>query len=139
MGSFTTVPASSIVPYDNDISGLSANNVKQAIDELAIGSIWTKHLVNLPAGVSTVVSSTPVASFNTGQFIMDFTTITNSKKKLSLDVLKNNSDTQDSVYSIIGSIININISTRILSGNVEVVCLNNEADDVTLSLAKLIL
>jgi hypothetical protein len=66
-------------------------------------------------------------------------TTTNREKSLKFSVVKDDTDLKDQVYARAGASINLNVSSQISGGNVEIVCANNEAFAVTLIMAKLIL
>lgn len=122
-----------------DVRGLTSIHTVQQIVGGGSG-LWERVEIVIPALTSQVVSTNTVASFNHGDFIMNFrSNTTNREKSLKFSVVKDDTDLKDQVYARAGASINLDVSSQISGGNVEIVCANNEAFAVTLIMAKLIL
>lgn len=105
-----------------------------------VDSLWVKTTINLPALSSTVVHSSALADLRHGEFIANFkSTIGGAKKSLKLQVLNDDGLLRDQVYSRAGTQVDVAISSQITGLNFELVCVNNEAFAVSLTLVKLIL
>jgi len=114
------------------------NPLTQQFD-LVKEQVWIKSSFSIPASSSLVVYSADVNLFHGAEFTLSFkSSLTGNKKIQKMLISKLGANVSDTVFSIVGEIVSANISADVVLGNVEVVCLNNEASDVTLSLAQLI-
>jgi hypothetical protein len=126
-----------------DVRGLTSIHTVQNITNEGGGSgtdIWQKVVITIPASTSQVVSTTSIASFNHGEFIMNFkSSTTNREKSLKFSAVKDDVAIVDQVYARAGASLNVDVSSAINGANVEISVANNEAFAVNLIMAKLIL
>lgn len=103
-------------------------------------SLWVKTTITLPANSTTTVHSSLLADLRHGDFIANFkSNASDAKKSLKMQVLNDDGVLRDQVYSRSGSQINVEVNAVITGLNFDLVCVNNEAFSLSLTLVKLIL
>lgn len=101
-------------------------------------SVWEKDNVTLPAGITTVVDTIPLASFRQLQYEINYlNTVTNRRKGFKMTVVNDDSTIEEQVYAISGAPLNLGIFASIVGSDLQISVQNSESSAVEMSFAKL--
>lgn len=101
-------------------------------------SVWTKTDVSIPAGITKVVDTIPLASFRQLDYKINYlNTVSNRRKGLKMTVINDDSTIEEQVYAISGAPLNLGIFTNIVGTDLQISVQNSETSDVEMSFAKL--
>lgn len=129
MGGVTTIPASSIVPYDNTDSDLSSTTVKTALDELSNSAIWTSTTVNGLATSTFVADTVALSTFNRISYIISIKSTTGIKS-FNMSVFKVGASVSDSIYNRYDNGLDVEVNAIISGSDAQLEIVNNEAEGI---------
>lgn len=115
-----------------------ATNISNVINNL-VDPVWEKINDAVGAGATKAVDVIPVSSFNRVTYMCVVKdTGTNITKTFNIQVRYENGAVNDTVYSREGIGIDYAVGAILNGGNMELTVTNNEANNITISLGRLV-
>ena len=102
-------------------------------------TVWVKDSDTVTASTTLIYDTIDLTTFNHLEYIINYEDTSNNRKSLKLSVINDNGTIEETVYSLLGSAMDVDVETDINAGNFELKFINNEAFDVDISTARLTL
>jgi hypothetical protein len=112
--------------FDIDTTGASTN-------------VWETLAATATASSTLTFDTIALTSFNHLEYIINYEDPSNNRKSVSLTVVNNNGTIKEIISRRLGANLDIDVTTDINAGNFELKFINNEAFDIDVSTAKLLL
>lgn len=103
------------------------------------GSVWEKNTGTANASSTLIFDTIALTNFNHLEYIINYEDPSNNRKSVSLTVVNNNGTIKETVSRRLGANLDIDVETDVSGGNFELKFINNEAFDIDVSTAKLLL
>lgn len=102
-------------------------------------SVWIKDNQTVSASSSLVYDTVALTAFNHLEYYISYENPTGEVKSLNLSLINDNGSLREKVSGKLGANLDVDITTAVNAGNMELTITNNEVVDVDIATAKLTL